>query len=169
MLRTQQGNNNAYNLDDSAMWLDPTLATTNAAFVTWTTAAFAFRAAHPALRPAAFWDGQDHDGNGLPDVGWLDATGAPASAAYLGSSSNHFLAWRVDGQEGGDTVRSIYVAWNGWTSAITAGIPASATGKAWWSVVDSASGKLALPGQETTLGTTTLAVAARSVAVLVEK
>jgi isoamylase len=30
MLRTQQGNNNAYNLDDSAMWLDPTLATSNA-------------------------------------------------------------------------------------------------------------------------------------------
>jgi glycogen operon protein len=34
MLRTQQGNNNAYNLDDSAMWLDPTLATSNAASVT---------------------------------------------------------------------------------------------------------------------------------------
>ncbi len=169
MLRTQQGNNNAYNLDDSAMWLDPTLATTNAAFVTWTTTAFAFRAAHAALRPAAFWDGKDHDGNGLPDVGWLDTTGAPASAAYLGSASNHFLAWRVDGQEGGDTARSIYVAWNGWTSAITAGIPAPASGKAWWSVGDSASGKLALPGQETTLGATTLAVAARSVAVLVEK
>ncbi len=31
LLRTQYGNNNAYNLDDSAMWLDPTLATTNAA------------------------------------------------------------------------------------------------------------------------------------------
>jgi glycogen operon protein len=169
MLRTQQGNNNAYNLDDSAMWLDPTLATSNASFVTWTTAAFAFRTGHPALRPPAFWDGKDHDGNGLPDVGWLDATGAAATAAYLGNASNHFLAWRVDGQEAGDTVRSIYIAWNGWTGEITASLPAAASGNAWWVAGDSASGKLALPGQEMLLGTATLPVAARSVALLVEK
>jgi len=169
MLRTQQGNNNAYNLDDSAMWLDPTLATPNAAFVTWTTTAFAFRAARAALRPTAFWDGMDHDGNGLPDVGWLDATGAAATAAYLGDASNHFLAWRVDGQEGGDTVRSIYVVWNGWTGEISATLPVAASGEAWWAVGDSASGRLALPGQETALGAATLQVAARSVAVLVEK
>ena len=169
MLRTQQGNNNAYNLDDAAMWLDPTLATTHADFVAWTTAAFAFRTAHAALRPSAFWDGKDHDGNGLPDVAWLDATGAQASAAYLGNTSNHFLAWRLDGQEAGDVARSIYVAWNGWTGAITASLPAAANGKAWWVVGDSASGKLAAPGQETALGATALSVAARSVAVLVER
>jgi glycogen operon protein len=151
------------------MWLDPTLATTNAAFVTWTTSAFAFRAAHPALRPAAFWDGTDHDGNGLPDITWLDATGATATAAYLASATNHFLAWRVDAQQATDTARSIYVAWNGWTAEITATIPAAAAGNAWYVVGDSASGNLALPGQETTLGATTLAVAARSVAVLLEK
>jgi len=36
-------------------------------------------------------------------------------------------------------------------------------------VGDSGSGKLALPGQETAMGTATLSVAARSVAVLLEK
>jgi glycogen operon protein len=169
MLRTQQGNNNAYNLDDSAMWLDPALATVNASFVAWTTAAFAFRAAHPALRPAAFWDGMDHDGDGLPDVAWLDTTGTAASAGYLADASNHFLAWRVDAKEGGDTVRSIYVAWNGWTGAITATLPAPAAGLAWWSVGDSAGGTLAMPGEETKVGGATLPVAARSVAILVEK
>jgi isoamylase len=169
MLRTQYGNNNAYNLDDSAMWLDPTLATTNAAFVTWTSTLLAFRSAHPALRPAAFWDGTDHDGNGLPDVSWLDNTGAVASATYLADTDNHFLSWRIDAQEGGDTVRSIYIAWNGWTASITATIPAPGTGYAWWVSGDSASGSFAIPGQETALGTTTWPVAARAVGVLVER
>ena len=169
MLRTQHGNSNAYNLDNPSVWLDPTLAASNADFVAWTGAAFAFRAAHTALRPAAFWDGKDHDGNGLPDVAWLDATGGAASAAYLGDANNHFLAWRLDGQEGGDIARSVYVAWNGWTGAITATLPSAAGGKAWWVVGDSASGKLASPGQEPPLGAATLPVAARSVAVLVER
>jgi glycogen operon protein len=102
-------------------------------------------------------------------VTWLDATGAAATAAYLGDSSNHFLAWRVDAQEGGDTVRSIYIAWNGWTGEIAATIPAAASGKSWWQVGDSAGGSLALPGQETALGAATLQVAARSVAMLVER
>jgi len=169
MLRTQYGNNNAYNLDDSAMWLDPTLATTNAAFVSWTGALFSFRAAHPALRPSQFWDGKDHDGNGLADVAWLDSTGAVASAAYLASTSNHFLAWRIDGQEGGDSVRSIYIAWNGWTADIPATIPAAGAGDAWWIAGDSASGGFAAPGQETALGASTWTVGARSIGVLVER
>ena len=169
MLRTQHGNNNAYNLDDSAMWLDPSLATTNAAFVAWTSSLFAFRAAHAALRPAAFWSGKDHDGNGLADVAWLDTTGAAASAAYLANTGNHFLAWRLDGEEGGDTVRSIYVAYNAWTQALTATLPAAGAGKAWWVAGDSATGTLAAAGQETALGAATVSVAARSVAVLIER
>jgi glycogen operon protein len=169
MLRTQYGNNNAYNLDDAAMWLDPSLATTNAGFVAWTGALFAFRAAHASLRPAAFFEGKDHDGNGLLDVAWLDDTGMTASGAYLGNTANHFLAWRLDGDEGGDTARSILVAWNGWTAAITMPVPVAAAGKAWWVAGDSASGTFSAPGKETALAGGSLGVAARSVAVLVER
>ena len=169
MLRTQQGNNNAYNLDDSAMWLDPTLATTNAGFVAWTGALLTFRNAHAALRPAQFFDGKDHDGNGLLDVAFLDTTGATASAAYMASTNNHFLAWRIDGQEGGDAARSIYIAWNGWTGDITATIPAAGGGKAWWVSGDSAGGAFAAPGMESALAGASLVVKARSVAVLVER
>ena len=50
----------------------------NQAFSIWTSALFAFRAAHPALRPAQFFDGTDHDANGLPDVAFLDDTGSVA-------------------------------------------------------------------------------------------
>jgi isoamylase len=168
MLRTQYGNNNAYNLDDSAMWLDPTLATTNASFVAWTTALLAFRSAHPALRPATFFTGGD-GGDGLPDIGFFDTTGAEASAAYLADTTNYFLAWRIDGQESGDPVRSIYIAWNGWTGDLPVTLPATATGKAWWVSGDSASGNLAPPGMESALGGVSVTVKARSVAVLVER
>ncbi len=169
-LRTQQGNNNAYNLDDSSMWLDPTLATTNASFVSWTGAVFAFRAAHPSLRPAKFWTGKDNDGNGLPDVGFLDTTGAAASTAYLADSNNHFLAWRIDGAEGGDSsVRSVYVAYDGWTSDLPATLPAAGAGTSWWVAGDSASGSFAAPGHETALGAASVTVKARSIAVLVER
>jgi isoamylase len=171
MLRTQYGNNNAYNLDDSSMWLDWSLATTNASFVTWTSAVFAFRAAHTALRPATFWDGMDHNGNGLADIAFLDGTGAVASATYLATATNHFLAWRIDGTEASpaDTARSIYVAWNGWTAAITPTLPATASTTAWYVVGDSASGTFAPPGQETALSAKTLSVTARSVAVVLER
>ncbi len=138
MLRTQSGNNNAYNLDDSAMWLDWSLATTRL---------LAFRTAHPALRPAAFWDGADHNGNGLPDIAFFDNTGAVASAAYLANTANHFFTWRIDGTEAADSVRSIWIAWNGWTAAIAAPVPALGTGPSWYSAGDSGSGALPRSGK----------------------
>ena len=132
MLRTQLGNNNAYNLDTAPMWLDWSLATTNAPFVAWTTELLAFRGAHAALRPAAFWDGTDHNGNGLPDIAFFDNTGAVASAAYLANTANHFPSWRIDGTEGGDTARSIWIAWNGWTAAISMPVPTPGSTTSWW-------------------------------------
>ncbi|MGO9714320.1 MAG: alpha-amylase family glycosyl hydrolase [Polyangiaceae bacterium] len=169
MLRTQYGNNNAYNLDDSAMWLDWSLATTNASFVSWTTALFAFRAAHPALRPATFFTGTDHNGNGLPDIEWLDNTGAVASAAYLANTANHFLAWRIDGTEAADPAYSLLFVWNGWTADISMPVPVAATGTTWWSVGDSASGTFALPGSETSFAGTVVDAPPRSVTVLIER
>jgi isoamylase len=169
MLRTQYGNNNAYNLDSQPMWLDWSLATTNASFVTWTSRLLAFRASHTALRPAAFRDGTDHDGNGLPDIAFLDNTGAVASAAYLANTANHFLAWRIDGAEAGDTARSIWIAWNGWTAAISMPVPAPGSTTSWWISGDSGAGTFPAVGQETALTATTVSIAARSVAVFVER
>jgi glycogen operon protein len=169
MLRTQYGNNNAYNLDDSSMWLDWSLATTNASFVAWTSALFGFRAAHAALRPATFFTGTDHNGNGLPDIEWLDNTGAVASAAYLANSANHFLAWRLDGTEASDSAYSLLFVWNGWTADITMPVPAPVTGTTWWVVGDSASGTLAAPGSETAFTGTTIDAPARSVSVMIER
>ena len=169
ILRTQYGNNNAYNLDNSKMWLDWSLANENAHFVSWTSALFAFRRSHPALRPAKFFDGLDHNGNGLPDIAWLDSAGADASAGYRADSANHFIAWRVDGSEVGDAAHSILVAWNGWSAAITMHVPATTAGLAWYSVGDSASGMLASSGNETAFAGTTMPVPSQAISVMVER
>jgi glycogen operon protein len=169
MRRTQHGNNNAYNLDNSAIWLDWSLAIANADVVEWSRSLFTFRRAHAALRPAAFFDGTDHDGNGLPDVVWLDTTGAAASSAYMQDKANHFLAWRLDGAESADVAPSIYIAWNGWTSDLTSTLPPARASMAWYRVGDSASGSLAAPGAETPLGASSVTVAARSLAILIER
>ena len=56
MLRTIACNNNSYNLDSRATWLDWSLAQTNAPLVTFVQRLFAFRAAHPALHAGTWLD-----------------------------------------------------------------------------------------------------------------
>ena len=169
MLRTQYGNNNAYNLDNNKLWLDWSLQGKNADFVSWTRGLLMFRAGHVALRPAHFFDGADHNGNGLPDIGWLDDTGGSASAAYLDDAANHFLAWRIDGSEAGDSARSLLLAWNGWTAPVSMPVPPAKAGLAWYLVGDSAEGSFAAPGKESLSTASTMTVAARAVRVLIER
>ena len=154
MLRTQSGNNNAYNLDDSAMWLDPTLATTNAGFVAWTTALFAFRAAHAALRPATFWDGTGprrqrparrrvarHHGRcrerGVPRRTRATTSSRGASTGTEAVGLRALALRRVERVDGEHHRRPIPAAGERQRRGGSSG--------------DSASGKLAAPGQETAL------------------
>jgi len=165
--RTQHGNNNAYNLDTSANWLDWTNLASESDFFAYARRAFRFRAAHPALRPAAFRAGIDHDHNGLKDVTWLRASGAEADANYMADASQHFIAFRIDGSEGGDSARSIYVAYNAWSANVVATLPAALG--AWALAADSGAGTFADVGQETPVGAATYTVSARAMVVLVDR
>ena len=111
-LRTQQGNNNAYNLDSPAMWLD--WSASASPFTAFVTRAFAFRHASPSLRPAAFWK----EGS---DVVWLRDDGQPADAAWLEAAAHHFLGWRLG---------NILVGYNRDSASATMTLPAGA-----WSLV----------------------------------
>jgi glycogen operon protein len=167
MYRTQYGNNNPYNLDSDKNWLDWSNVTSEAAFVSFARRLIRFRNAHAALRPAAYRTGQDHDHNGLKDVTLLRSNGSEADATYLGDATQHFIALRIDGAEGGDTATSIYIAYNAWSAAVVATPPS--TTHTWYVAGDSSSALFADVGQETALGAATYAVAARSVVVLVER
>lgn len=174
MFRTQRCNNNPYNLDSIGTWLDWTDLETNASFVHFARAMMRFRNEHPALRPAAYRPKTDGDGNGLPAITWLRDNGAVADAAYLDNAGNDFLAFRVDGEEAGDPARSLYVAYNGWSSGINVTIPPAAAGYAWYLRADTHpwledDGNFLAEDEAPVYDEPTYLLGARSVLILVEQ
>jgi isoamylase len=165
MLRSQRCNNNPYNVDSPAMWLDWAGLAEQAAFVTFTRRLLAFRHAHRALRPAGWAEGAA--------IVWRTPDGAAAPAAYLDDPGAHALAWRIPGAPG-DPARSIYVAYNGGAGAAAFTLPAPAVGAAWWRVADTAAwmepqGNAHAPGAEYRMNGARYDVAARALALFVER
>ena len=153
MGRTIKCNNNSYNLDSTATWLDWSLAGTP--FTTYASRLFQFRGAHPALREPT-WFGSE--------LTLLDGHGAVATAAYLADVTKTVVAWRIDGAD------PIYVAYNRGATAVTLTLPTPPAGKAWYLVGDtSIDGEaLAVPGSETVM-TSPYAMAARSVVLVLAR
>lgn len=175
-LRTQFGNNNAYNLDSPANWLYWTRSTIEANHQTFTSRLAAFRKAHPSLRPANFYSASDTNGNVMEQLRWFKPDGGVADAAYFGNTSNHAIAWRIDGSEFGDTASAIYVAYNGWSGNVNFTLPWPGTGKQWYRVTDTATwnegpNTVAVPGSETLIGGeyTVYGLQGRSLLVLIAK
>ena len=174
MYRTQYGNNNTYNLDSAANWLDYQNAASQPNFFNFAAKLFTFRNAHAALRPAMFFTGTDHNGNGLIDIRWLRNDGHTVDAAYFQDPNQHFLAFRIDGSEFGDSVQSIYVAYNGWSGPVSVTLPDNIAGKRWYRVSDTAAwmenqDNFNAPGAEELLNNASYGMHARSLLLLVEK
>ncbi|HEU4413029.1 MAG TPA: isoamylase [Polyangiaceae bacterium] len=173
MYRTQFGNNNTYNLDSDKNWLNWGDAQANATFLAFARRLMNFRNAHPALRPANFFNGSVGT-SGLKDITWLTAGGFEANGAYMDDPNNHFLAFRLDGARANDPAASIYVAYNGWSGQVNATLPAPRPGKAWYRVSDTATwmegqGNFVEPGQEQFLGGNIYGLAGRSLLLLIER
>ena len=175
-LRTQMGNNNVYNLDSSANWLNYTLDSNATNHLSYTSRLIAFRKAHAALRPANFYSGIDNNGNVMEQLRWFKPDGAQADTAYFTSTSNHAIAWRLDGSELGDSASAIYVAYNGWSGAVNFVLPWPGAGKSWYRVTDTATwndgaNAVALPGSEAFIGgeTTNYSIQGRSLLLLIAK
>ncbi len=175
-LRTQFGNNNPYNLDSPANWLSWTLDATDQYQQTATTRLIAFRKAHPALRPANFYSAVDTNGNVMEQLRWFKPDGYPADTAYFNNSSNHAIAWRIDGTEFADPASAIYVAYNGWSGNVNFSLPWPGSGKNWYRVTDTATWSeganiVAVPGAEAYLGGegTSYGLEGRSVLLLIAK
>ncbi len=175
-LRTQFGNNNVYNLDSPANWLYWTRSAIEANFETYTRRMIAFRKAHPSLRPLNFYSSVDNNGNVMEQLRWFKPDGGVADAAYFNSTSNHAIAWRVDGSEFGDSASAIYVAYNGWSGDVNFTLPWPGTGKQWYRVADTATwnegpNTAVAPGSEALIGGewTVYGLQARSLLVLIAK
>ncbi|WP_191838017.1 glycogen debranching protein [Catellatospora chokoriensis] len=170
-LRSINCNNNPYNVDSSANWLDWSLTTDETNFQTYTSRLAAFRKAHPALRPVNFYTAADGNGNGLGQLEWFTPAGVAPDGAYWGNANNHALAWRIDGTEFGDSASALYTAYNGWSGDVVFTLPAPPAGKQWHRVTDTAAwaegaSQVAAPGAEAVIGGTGTAYTLRARAVL---
>jgi isoamylase len=175
-LRSQQCNNNAYNLDSDKNWLSYSLTADQSTYKTFAQRLIAFRKAHPALRPADFYKSIDTNGNGMEQVRWLKADGGAADGGYLDSGSNHAVAWRIDGTEFGDPASAIYIAYNGWSGSVNFSLPWPGNGKSWYRVTDTCTwaegaNQVATPGAEVAIGGewTTYGLCGRGVLLLIAK
>jgi glycogen operon protein len=132
-LRSQNCNNNPYNVDSAAMWLDPPAE--ELPFTRFARRAMQFRREHVSLRPRVFRPLQDGDGDGLEPANWRSTVG-PANPLYLDDPDNHFVAVHLDGDEVGDTASALFVAYNGWVDGLDVALPTPAEGRAWHLVAD---------------------------------
>ena len=141
-LRSLNCNNNPYNLDSSGNWLSWTLNADQSNFQAFTAAALSFRKAHPALRRAEFFTGTDSNGNGYKDVQWLKADGSVPDNNWYNNTTEHALAFLIDGTEqqdrNGQNDSFIYVAYNAWSGQVNFNLPTLPSGLKWYRVTDTA-------------------------------
>jgi glycogen operon protein len=173
-LRSTGGNDNPFNVDNESNYLDWSLVKTNQNHFDFARRMIAFRRAHPALRPAEYFDGKDHNGNGVKDITWFRDDGNEPDAGYFNAKDRHFLGYRIDGTEFGDPARAIYVGYNGWQDPVSITLPTPSPGNAWFRASDTAEwmengGNFREAGKEDKLADRDYKMDRRSVLLLIEK
>ncbi len=172
MLRTQFGNNNAYNLDSEVNWLDWALPQRFPAFANFARKLFAFRRAHAELRPAGWRKPVGDSAAGANEVTWLRPTGREADPAYFDDATANFLAWQL--APGSANAQPIYVAYHWGAQMLAVTLPPNTAGRSWHRVMDTRASfegedNFLVPGEEVSLRTMGYEMAPRSVVVLIEK
>ncbi|MGH8793928.1 MAG: glycogen debranching protein [Stackebrandtia sp.] len=173
-LRGMRCNNNPYNVDSEANWLDWSPDADASRFSVYTGRMLQFRADHPSLRPADFYSGDDGNANGFAQLEWYTPAGAAPDDAYWNDPGSHALGWRIDGAEFDDPYDAIYVGYNGWSDAVDFTLPDPGDGLRWHRAVDtsaSAEGddQVALPGEEELVDGDAYQVDGRSLFVLIAR
>jgi len=102
MLRTQDGNNNAYCQDNVISWLDWDLTTDATDLLDFTRSLLALRAASPVLRQRVFFSGRPIDGTGIKDIAWFGTDGLELADSDWHSPKARSLAVYLNG----DGIRS---------------------------------------------------------------
>lgn len=138
-LRTQGGNNNAYCQDNPISWLDWTRAAAEKdLFTRFSRMLLDFRARHPVLTQKSFYQGLDHNRDGLSDIAWHGVGGEkPGWNDPLCRS----IAFHLDGSEVTGPFRGhdndLFVILNASGEKAYFKLPApSAEGTRWHRIVD---------------------------------
>jgi glycogen operon protein len=152
-LQTQAGNNNPYNQDTPATWLDWDRRRTHHDMFRFVRGLIALRKAHPSLSRSRFWrdDVRWHGVGPLPDL----------------ARESHSLALCLRGASQEDA--DLYVMISAYWEPLTFNIQEGAVGE-WTRVIDTSlnsPGDLCEPGSEVAVTSPTYVVGPRSVVVLV--
>jgi len=162
VLRTQGGNNNAYNQDNGTSWLDWSLAQQNSDIFRFFKLMIAFRCAHPSLARSRFWGS---------DITWYGVQGDPDQGF-----TSHTLAFCLSDPQGfgaaaglGQAGPAIYVMANFYSRPLAFDIQQGSPGS-WQRAVDTSLASpedIADPGTGPTIAGTTYTVNPQSVVVLI--
>ncbi len=148
-LRSLQCNNNPYDVDSIANWLNYTWTTDQSNFNAFAQGLIAFRKAHAALRPSSFYSSAQ--------LAWWTPAGAAADWTYFTNGTNHAIAYQFNGGLLSDSSPSIYVAYNGWTGDVNFTLPSPGAGVNWYRVTDTCgwaegANQVRAPGAEDFIG-----------------
>jgi isoamylase len=130
VLRSQQGNNNAYCHDNELSWFDWTLTEQNQDMFRFVKEMIAFRQRHGCLRRKRFLKGERQPGRHFPDVTWH---GDKVNEPPWQDPNAQILAFTLGGVAEGE--EDIHVVLNMADGAVQAELPA-VPGSTWFRAVD---------------------------------
>jgi len=175
-LRSIQCNNNPYNLDSVANWLNFDWNTGQQHFNSFVKWMIEFRKNHPSLRPANVYQSTDTNGNFMEQLRWFKPDGNVANGDYIDDANNHAIAYRIDSSEFSEPTAAIYVAYNDWSGNVNFTLPWPGAGKHWYRVTDTSnwnegSSSVKASGTEDLIGGehTSYGLGGRAILVLIAK
>jgi glycogen operon protein len=132
VLRTQEGNNNAYCQDNELSWMDWRLAPEASDMLRFVREMIALRKRHPGLRRRRFLTGCASAGRQYPDVAWH---GERLDEPAWHDGSARLLAFTLAGEEDGEQL--LHIILNMDDCVRTVALP-SVEGRRWRRIVDTA-------------------------------
>jgi len=163
VLRSQQGNNNAYCQDNALAWFDWELPEQNADMLRFVRELIAFRKRHPSLTTNRYFTGQAMPGRELADIAWH---GAELDRPLWDDPHARVLACTIAGLDGNEP--DLHLVMNMSETPLQAALPAI-RGRHWYVALDTAQAPpldILPPSRQSALGRSRCEVAARSVVVL---
>ncbi len=132
--RTQNGNNNAYCIDDETTWVDWTLKEKHKDLFEFVKKMIRFRKSHPALKRECFYEKYDKFGNLITDITWHGINPFEPDMCY----HSHSIAFMISGSDPVKGLRidnNIYVILNQWKEPLNFVLP-PLQGEDWYLIVD---------------------------------
>jgi len=101
LLRSQQGNNNAYCQDSEVSWINwPDLGADERAMMRFVSRLTALRRAHPVLRRGRFLHGRETSADGLKDITWINPQGVEKAPEQWRDGQSRCLGLLLNGKAG---------------------------------------------------------------------